>query len=89
MHFDPLAQPAKSQHDGEGAQPNCQGLHVDRRRLRHREIKARQEMLIRLTLRRQAQKVFELIEKQEHRRPQREADDDGVGDIARQIAQSQ
>ena len=59
------------------------------RRLRHREIEPREKMLVGPALRGETQEVLELIEKQQYRRPQREADDDRLRDIARQIAEPQ
>ena len=38
---------------------------------------------------RQAEQVLQLVEDEQHRRPEREADDDGVRDVARQVAEPQ
>src|SRR5204862_4904275 len=48
-----------------------------------------QEMVVRPSLSGQPDEVFDLVEEEQHRRPSRKADDDGMRDIAGQVSESQ
>jgi len=54
-----------------------------------REPKANEEVLVRIAAGGEAEEVFQLVENQQDGGAEREPDDDGVGDVARQVAQAQ
>ena len=57
--------------------------------VRQRQPEPLEKMILAGAGRRQSQQVLELIEHQQHRRAEREADDHRVRNVARQVAQPQ
>ena len=85
----PHIEPAERKRDRDRPQTNQQRRAIGLIDVRHRQPEPLEKVIFTGAQRRQAQQVLELIEHQQHRRPQREADDHGVRNVARQIAQPQ